>query len=246
MISLGALDFSQALIKACIDGNIAVAKKMIQNGAVCTNNEALSCACSSGNIELVKLLIENGANSFSDSLKAISSRGNYQMMNFLIEKGANSFSESLFSCFYSKNQKSIELLINKKADLNYENKNGDNPLKLAIKVNYVPCVVTLLYHGVSIEEKNIDMKNISKPSLIDLIDDYFNGKFWSINRFQFFPKKFRKQVFSFFVCVKLFSKKKFLKIPKPLLILISQFLLEQEVEQNRLSLKRKRKDKKNN
>ena len=228
MIENGANNWNEALKSACYSGNIEVVKKFIEKGA--TNfSEVLPIACEYENFEIVKLLIEKGANSFDEALRSASLVGDMNMINYLIEKGACPFDNCLLNSCLFKNKEIAEYLITKGADPSSKIGFNKTAFQIAIDKGYYPMIVLMIYHGISLE--NFKPSCLTKKGLIEMIEDAKKGKLWNTKRNQFFPKIFQNKLFSFFLSLKLFSSNnKNLKIPRPILYLILQFFLENEIE----------------
>ena len=235
MIEKGANDWNDALVYACESGNIETAKKIIEKGA--TNYSwSLPRACSSGNIEIVKLLIEKGANSFDDALGSVFILRGLEIIKLLVEKGAKSFNNYFMISCFSSNKQLVEFLIEKGANVNHKDLINGSALQVSVNQGYYPTIILLIYHGAS-----LDIEQIKKKGVIELIEDAKNGKLWNPKRAQFFPNIFQTKLFSFLLSVKRFSKRNTneksyvnldLKIPRPILYFIVQLFLQEEIKLN--------------
>ena len=236
MIQKGANDWDDALGYACESGNIETVKKLIEKGAK-SYSKSLPSASRSGNIEIVKLLIEKGANSFDKALETVVNTGNMDIIKLLIEKGAKSFSNYFITYCFSSNKHLAEFLIEKGIDINFKNFINQTAFQNAVNQGYYPIITLLIYHGAS-----LDIKQTCKKGVIELIEDAKNGKLWNTKRAKYFPNIFQAKLSSFLLSIKTFSKRDNnhnsnlvldLKIPRPILYLIIQIFLQEEIELNK-------------
>ena len=232
MIESGANVWNEALIEASMSGNIEIAKKLIAKGAQVTY-PVIEKACRSGNFDLVLYLVENGngVNTSGIDLSCLYYGLEYPLMEYLIENGVDSISETLFYSVEINRMSTIELLIKSGADLNFKLED-DSTLNNAFNFGYLPTILILIYYGVSID--SVSIQKIPDDYLIDLYRDWRNGKLWNTKRNIFFPKIFQQKVFNFFLSVKIFSQNNLIKIPKPLLCVLIQMMLDDDIENHKI------------
>ena len=139
-----------ALINAVSNKNKAIAEMLLAAGAdVSIKNRfdfnALNIAVAANNQELAALLLDHGANVETDTstltpLMFAASAGNVDMIRFLVKRGAKvnrGASEggqtALLSAIYAGKPDAVQALVELKADVNAKTKDGDTPLKAAMK-----------------------------------------------------------------------------------------------------------------
>ena len=139
-----------ALINAVSNKHTAIVETLLKAGAdVTVKNKfdfnALNIAVAAGNQELAGLLLDHGANveaatSTLTPLMFAASAGNVGMIRFLVKRGAKvnhgakeGGQTALLSAIYGGKADAVQALVDLKADVNAKTKDGDTPLKVAMK-----------------------------------------------------------------------------------------------------------------
>lgn len=89
------------LYKACLNGDMSLAKTWIERGAT-SFNTGLEGACKGNNVLMTNFMIEIGATDFNYGLVGACEGDNVSMIDMMIEKGAT-------SCWYCENTKHKQL-----------------------------------------------------------------------------------------------------------------------------------------
>jgi ankyrin repeat protein len=139
-----------ALMNAVSQGHLDIVKLLLEKGAdVKPKNrfdfDAFTSAVAAGNQDIVGLLLDAGAKpdegaSGLTPLQFAASAGNVEMIRFLVKRGANvnygvktGGQTALLSAIYAAKPEAVEALIELKANINAKTKDGDTPLKAAMK-----------------------------------------------------------------------------------------------------------------
>lgn len=138
------------LLNAVSRGHVAIVKILLGKGAeVAPKNRfdfnAFTTAVAAGNQEIAGLLLDGGAKpddgaSGLTPLQFAASAGNVDMIRFLAKRGANvnygaksGGQTALLSAIYGAHPDAVQALIELKADVKAKTKDGDTPLKAAMK-----------------------------------------------------------------------------------------------------------------
>ncbi|KAI1328075.1 ankyrin repeat-containing domain protein [Xylariaceae sp. FL0255] len=138
----------EAMLMACIYGNLNVVKTLVGAGAKPDNRSALNYAIEAGQLQTIQYLVENCGDKSSylngsdpltihTALAIAAFSGNLEVVKYLVESGADlslepndkSYSPQHFACLSSKdNQDIVEYLINSKKEVLLESrtKQGQN------------------------------------------------------------------------------------------------------------------------
>ena len=111
------MDYSGILMDAARDGNIPLAKEMIEKGAT-SFNLAMGEAVDYGHIEMVKLLLDK-ANNYNYGFVGGAFNGRIDIMQLMISRGANEYNRALKFAAQGGHIDSVEFLISKGAN-NYD------------------------------------------------------------------------------------------------------------------------------
>jgi len=139
-----------ALINAVSNKHTEIAETLLAAGAdVSIKNRfdfnALTIAVAANNQDLAALLLDNKADIESESstltpLMFAASAGNVDMIRFLVKRGAKvnhgvkeGAQTALLSAIYGAHADAVQALVELKADVNAKTKDGDTPLKAAMK-----------------------------------------------------------------------------------------------------------------
>lgn len=139
-----------ALMNAVTRGHMEIIKLLLEKGAdVAPKNRfdfnAFTSAVAAGKQDIAGLLLDAGAKpdegaSGLTPLQFAASAGNVEMIRFLVKRGANvnygvktGGQTALLSAIYGAHPEAVEALIELKADVNAKTKDGDTPLKAAMK-----------------------------------------------------------------------------------------------------------------
>jgi ankyrin repeat protein len=139
-----------ALMNAVTREHTSIVKLLLEKGAdVTAKNKfdfnAFTSAVAAGKQDLAALLLDAGAKpddgaSGLTPLQFAATTGNVEMIRFLVKRGANvnygaktGLQTALLSAVYSAKPEAVEALIELKADVNTKTKDGDTPLKAAMK-----------------------------------------------------------------------------------------------------------------
>jgi ankyrin repeat protein len=138
------------LMNAVTRGHVAIVKLLLEKGAdVAPKNRfdfnAFTSAVAAGKTDIAGMLLDAGAKpeegaSGLTPLQFAASAGNVEMIRFLVKRGANvnygvknGGQTALLSAIYGAHPEAVEALIELKADVNAKTKDGDTPLKAAMK-----------------------------------------------------------------------------------------------------------------
>jgi ankyrin repeat protein len=110
MITYGANDWNNGLLKACESGHIELANLMISSGADNWNIGLLG-ACNGGHLELAKLMISHGANDWNWGLFGACRGGHLELAQLMISLGANDWDDGLYGACTGGYIKLINLMI---------------------------------------------------------------------------------------------------------------------------------------
>jgi uncharacterized protein len=139
-----------ALINAVSNKFTPIVKVLLDAGADLSirnrfDFNALTIAVAANNEELAGLLLDRGANIETETstltpLMFAASAGNVNMIRFLVKRGAKvnhgakeGRQTALLSAIYSGKPDAVQALVDLKADVNAKTKDGDTPLKAAMK-----------------------------------------------------------------------------------------------------------------
>lgn len=139
-----------SLMNAVTRGHVEIVKLLLEKGAdVAPKNRfdfnAFTSAVAAGNQVIAGLVLDAGAKpdegaSGLTPLQFAASAGNVEMIRFLVKRGANvnygaktGGQTALLSAIYGAHPEAVEALIELKADVNAKTKDGDTPLKAAMK-----------------------------------------------------------------------------------------------------------------
>jgi hypothetical protein len=157
-------DLDQQLINASINGNLALVKTLIKQGADihADNDDALRWASYNGHLEVIKYLISKGVdiNAYNDkALKVASSLGHLEVVKYLISQGADIHAYNdgaLIWASYWGRLEVVKYLISQGANIHAEN---DETLRLASYYGHLKIVKYLISKGADI------------PKLMDIPED---------------------------------------------------------------------------
>jgi len=139
-----------ALMNAVSSGHPEIVKILLEKGADVTPKNkfdfnAFTSAVAAGKMDMAGMLLDAGAKpdegaSGLTPLQFAASAGNVEMIRFLVKRGANvnygvktGGQTALLSAIYGAHPEAVEALIELKADVNARTKDGDTPLKAAMK-----------------------------------------------------------------------------------------------------------------
>ena len=139
-----------ALMNAVTRGHIAIIQKLLKAGAdVSPKNKfqfnAFTSAVAAGKADIAAMLLDAGAKIEDGAagltpLQFAASAGNVDMIRFLVKRGANvnhgvksGEQTALLSAIYGAHPEAVQALVDLKADVNAKTKDGDTPLKVAMK-----------------------------------------------------------------------------------------------------------------
>lgn len=139
-----------ALMNAVTREHTAIVKLLLEKGAdVAPKNRfdfnAFTSAVAAGKQDIAGMLLDAGAKpdegaSGLTPLQFAASAGNVEMIRFLVKRGASvnygaktGGQTALLSAIYGAHPEAVEALIELKADVNAKTKDGDTPLKAAMK-----------------------------------------------------------------------------------------------------------------
>jgi len=108
-------NWNTGLKRACLGGNLEMAKLMIEKGANQWNN-VLREACQGSNMEIVELMIEKGAYDWNWGLEGACLGGNIDIVKLMIQKGAKDWHNGLLYACRGCKMEIVELMIQKGAD----------------------------------------------------------------------------------------------------------------------------------
>lgn len=166
------------LWRASADGNYAICKLLILNGADVMqkskvepgNPSAIVLPCQNGDLRMVKLLIENGFEiehreylGFTP-LRIAAFNGHFDIVRYLVEQGAEIDSKAddkatpLSHAAAKGHVDIVDFLIDEGADVNIKDRDGDFPLGLAAEEGHVEIVKLLLKNGADVKMKNAENK----------------------------------------------------------------------------------------
>lgn len=114
------------------------------------------------------------------------------------------------------------------------------PIEYALRQQEIPLLIYLLFYGASIPPK-FNENILIPPEMSILISDYKENQLFKTSRFPNFPDFIQNRVESLITCIKIFSSRCNLKIPKPIVLLFIQHLIIAEIKTN-ISLKNKPKN----
>ncbi|MDQ6631887.1 MAG: ankyrin repeat domain-containing protein, partial [Verrucomicrobiota bacterium] len=163
-------DLGTPLHKAARDGQLAVAKFLLENGANVNglsvrNTTPLFLAAQSGNRAMLELLISKGADvnakdsSGRTALHLAAEQGFKAVVQLLVENKADVNAKDyndrtpLFSTVPSANLEMAKFLIANKADVNAVAKENWTPLHTAVSIRQSKLVELLLQNGAKVEAK---------------------------------------------------------------------------------------------
>src|SRR5579872_4898196 len=93
-------ELDRKMLRACRDGNLALVKLIISNGAGSGWDCGLACACEGGHLPIVELMIEKGATDLNWGLHMACEGGHLSTVKFVVEKGATAFNVGMCeACF---------------------------------------------------------------------------------------------------------------------------------------------------
>jgi ankyrin repeat protein len=139
-----------ALLNAVSRKHMEIVELLLKAGAdVSAKNRfdfnALTMAVAANEQDLAALLLDNGANVETDTstltpLMFAANAGNVDMIRFLVKRGAKvnhgvkeGAQTALLSAIYAAKPEAVQALVELKADVNAKTKDGDTPLKAAMK-----------------------------------------------------------------------------------------------------------------
>jgi ankyrin repeat protein len=139
-----------ALINAVSNKHTEIVEVLLAAGAdLSVKNRfdfnALTIAVAANNQDLAALLLDHGANVETETstltpLMFAASGGNVDMIRFLVKRGAKvnhgvkeGKQTALLSAIYGAKPEAVKALVELKADVNAKTKDGDTPLKVAMK-----------------------------------------------------------------------------------------------------------------
>ncbi|MGH0172243.1 UNVERIFIED_CONTAM: hypothetical protein FKN15_069208 [Acipenser sinensis] len=170
-VNLLTLDKVSPLHEACVGGNAACAKLLIEKGAKVNSatvdwNTPLFNACVSGNVACVNLLLQHGAKlqteyHLSSPIHEAASRGHTECLEALLHHGADidhnikHLGTPLYVACTKQNVESVKKLLELGANLNTE---GDTPLHAATRASRPDLVQLLLEHGADVKARNTEGK----------------------------------------------------------------------------------------
>ncbi|RXM96356.1 Ankyrin repeat and SOCS box protein 9, partial [Acipenser ruthenus] len=170
-VNLLTLDKVSPLHEACVGGNAACAKLLIEKGAKVNSatvdwNTPLFNACVSGNVACVNLLLQHGAKPqaeyhLSSPIHEAASRGHTECLEALLHHGADidhnikHLGTPLYVACTKQNVESVKKLLELGANLNTE---GDTPLHAATRASRPDLVQLLLEHGADVKARNTEGK----------------------------------------------------------------------------------------
>lgn len=156
-----------ALHQACLDGNTAIVKAMLEADVSITTQSrrgatAFHMATYNGHLEVAKMLVDKGANiMLADNngwtpVHLAADQGHLEMVKLLVDKGAdimqaNNDGGTPVNIAASEGYlEVVELLVNKGADIMQANNNGWTPVHLAAYKGHLEVVKLLVDKGANI------------------------------------------------------------------------------------------------
>ena len=89
----------ELLKQACLQGNMYLVKKILEQETVHNINLYFKYSCSVGNRDLVNLMIERSANNWNYGLNGACFGGHLDIANFMIDRGADNWNDGLkYAC----------------------------------------------------------------------------------------------------------------------------------------------------
>ncbi|XP_045425248.1 ankyrin repeat domain-containing protein 1 isoform X2 [Lemur catta] len=143
-----------ALHRACLEGHLAIAEKLIEAGAQIEfrdmlESTAIHWASRGGNLDVLKLLLNKGAKiSARDKLLSTA-------LHVAVRTGHYECAEHLIAC---------------EADLNAKDREGDTPLHDAVRLNRYKMIRLLIMYGA-----DLNIKNCAGKTPMDLVLHWQNG-----------------------------------------------------------------------
>ena len=103
-------DLNEALEKACQFGHFDLVKYLIEEKLADDVVNALFAASLDGNIEIAKYLIDHGANDFNGALWLAAEYGHINLVKLFVQLGADDFQNSIDYAIYAINNNQSEIL----------------------------------------------------------------------------------------------------------------------------------------